>query len=172
MPQETPQAVVVVGVEVGQAPAILQQAAVFAARFDARLLCAYADRSATMMAASAYGPIFAVEPDPPAPVFPPELREQIAAILPADLDWDTALLDGPPADALASLADTHDAALIVVGTRQATMRGAVGEFFNGSVAVQLTHRQHRPVLVIPADPTPAGHPLPWDDPTTPTGPAD
>jgi hypothetical protein len=35
------------------------------------------------------------------------------------------------------------------------------EFFTGSVAVQLAHHQHRPVLMIPLDPTGPDAPLPW-----------
>lgn len=163
MTEQTSRPVVVVGVEVDQPPVVLQQAALFATRLGARLVCGYADSAPAVLTAGAYGAMIApVEPLVEAPVFPTELQHQLAAALPSDLDWDIALLEGPAAGALGALADSLDAVLIVVGTRQATMRGAVGEFFTGSIAVQLTHRQHRPVLVIPTHPTPEHQPLPWD----------
>ena len=61
---------------------------------------------------------------------------------------------GDPAWALARLADEVDARYIVVGTREAGIRGSIREFFNGSVAVHLAHRQHRPVIVVPLAPVP------------------
>ena len=57
-----------------------------------------------------------------------------------------------------------DARYIVVGTREAGLRGSVREFFNGSVAVHLAHRQHRPVIVVPLAPIEGGEKLPWEDP--------
>jgi hypothetical protein len=36
------------------------------------------------------------------------------------------------------------------------------EFFAGSVAVHLAHRQTRPVVVIPTSPVPQGAALPWE----------
>jgi nucleotide-binding universal stress UspA family protein len=53
--------------------------------------------------------------------------------------------------------------LIVVGTRHPGVRAGAREFFGGSVAVHLAHRQHRPVLVIPLAPTPHGTKLPWEE---------
>jgi nucleotide-binding universal stress UspA family protein len=71
-------------------------------------------------------------------------------------------LVGNPAQALGDLADTLNASMIVVGTREATLRASLQEFINGSVAAQLAHRQHRPVVVIPLAPVPSDQPLPWD----------
>jgi hypothetical protein len=36
------------------------------------------------------------------------------------------------------------------------------EFFGGSVAVHLAHRQHRPVVVIPLAPVAFRDELPWE----------
>lgn len=69
-----------------------------------------------------------------------------------DLSWEVTSLVGDPASALSGLADTLDAPLIVVGTRRRGLGESVREFFTGSVAARLTHRQQRPVLVVPAPP--------------------
>jgi nucleotide-binding universal stress UspA family protein len=52
--------------------------------------------------------------------------------------------------------------MIVVGTREPGFRGTVHEFINGSVAAQLAHRQHRPVVVIPLNPVTDDDELPWN----------
>lgn len=70
-----------------------------------------------------------------------------------DLEWEVSSLVGDPASALSHLADTISAPLIVVGTRRRGLGESVREFFTGSVAARLTHRQQRPVLVVPAPPT-------------------
>ena len=48
-----------------------------------------------------------------------------------------------------------DAQLIVVGTRKRGIGESIREFFTGSVAARLAHRQHRSVLVVPL-----GEPVP------------
>lgn len=73
-------------------------------------------------------------------------------------------LAGDGAGALAHLADTVDAQLIVVGSRSGGVRASTHDFVGGSVAVQLIHRQSRPVLVVPVEPSPSGTSLPWEDP--------
>lgn len=52
---------------------------------------------------------------------------------------------GDPSRALSQVAEDRDAAMLVVGAR--TGAGRIAEFFTGSVAARLTHRQHRLVLV-------------------------
>ena len=66
--------------------------------------------------------------------------------------------------ALARLADICGVEMIVVGSRRRGVRSGLKEFFAGSVAAQLAHRQHRPVVVVPVHPVAAGTPLPWEDP--------
>ena len=51
-----------------------------------------------------------------------------------------------------------DARLIVVGTRKRGFGESIREFFTGSVAARLAHRQHRPILVVPL-----GEPVPDDE---------
>jgi nucleotide-binding universal stress UspA family protein len=52
--------------------------------------------------------------------------------------------------------------MIVVGSRRRGVRSGLKEFFGGSVAAQLAHRQHRPVVVVPVAPVPLDTPLPWE----------
>lgn len=61
------------------------------------------------------------------------------------------------------LADELEGDAIVVGTRKPGLRTTAHDFFNGSVAVHLAHRQHRPVIVVPLNPVASGESLPWEE---------
>ncbi len=63
--------------------------------------------------------------------------------------WEFRYLAGRPDRALTHLARAVDAAAIVVGTRAPGAGARAREFIDGSVAVQLSHHQHRPVLIVP-----------------------
>ncbi|MGV8977744.1 MAG: universal stress protein [Cellulomonas sp.] len=63
--------------------------------------------------------------------------------------WKFRYLAGQPDRALTHLARAVDAAAIVVGTRAPGPSARFREVIEGSVAVQLSHHQHRPVLVVP-----------------------
>lgn len=65
--------------------------------------------------------------------------------------WTTTQLVGDPALALKHYAEKVDASLIVLGTRKRGFGETLREFFTGSVAARLSHRQHRPLLVVPVD---------------------
>lgn len=71
--------------------------------------------------------------------------------------WSVRQLVGDPAMAIKSLAEQVDARLLVVGTRRRGLGESIREFFTGSVAARLAHRQHRPILVVPL-----GEPVPDD----------
>jgi nucleotide-binding universal stress UspA family protein len=73
--------------------------------------------------------------------------------------WTVRSLVGDPAMALKQLAEELDSPMIVVGTRRRGFGETIREFFTGSVAARLTHRQHRPVLVVPLQ-----EPVPDDEP--------
>lgn len=75
-----------------------------------------------------------------------------------DVDWSVRQLVGDPALAMKHLADQLDARLLVVGTRRRGIGESIREFFTGSVAARLAHRQHRPILVVPL-----GEPVPDDE---------
>lgn len=144
---------VVVGVYPGQADGVVLQAAVFAARFDAELVCAWVEPG---------------RPGLPAPSargasFDPYLSAHLERILGGhDIAWSTRQLTGDPARALGQLAESLRAAMIVVGTRDGTVRGSLQEFFAGSIAMTLAHRQNRPVVVIPLAPVSFDDDGPWE----------
>jgi hypothetical protein len=50
---------------------------------------------------------------------------------------------------LSQFSESADASVIVVGTRERVLGIRLEQLLVGSVAVDLTHRQHRPALVIP-----------------------
>jgi nucleotide-binding universal stress UspA family protein len=163
-----PPRTVVVGVVPNQPAAVLASAAPFARSLDAEIVCATVDASRYGVGEDADGrviawPVDADLADEQVEEFDPSLRDSIAAILdPLGVRWSTRALAGGAAQELSRLAEQLDAAMIVVGTRERGVRGSLHEFFSGSVAVQLAHRQHRPVLVIPLDPAGTGLELPWD----------
>lgn len=74
------------------------------------------------------------------------IKEQMAG---TDIPWRLELLAGRPDRALTHLARAVDAAAFVVGARSHRRRRRVSEFITGSVAANLAHHQHRPVLVVP-----------------------
>jgi nucleotide-binding universal stress UspA family protein len=63
--------------------------------------------------------------------------------------WSVHQLVGDPAIAMKQFADRIGAKLIVVGTRRRGFGESIREFFTGSVAARLAHRQTRPILVVP-----------------------
>ncbi|GAA5154878.1 hypothetical protein GCM10025768_26830 [Microbacterium pseudoresistens] len=67
------------------------------------------------------------------------------------LTWTARQLVGDPALAIKQLGNAVDAQLIVVGTRKRGLGESIREFFTGSVAARLSHRQSRPVLVVPLE---------------------
>lgn len=87
------------------------------------------------------------------------LRDVLAG---SRVNWDVRHLTGGPGLALSELAEEVDAGMIVVGARRRGVSGRVREFFNGSIAVQLVHHQHRPVLVVPTAPVSFGQQGPWE----------
>ncbi|MEW1963082.1 universal stress protein [Microbacterium sp. NPDC077644] len=81
-----------------------------------------------------------------------------------DLKWTARQLVGDPALAIKQLANKLDAQLIVVGTRKRGLGESIREFFTGSVAARLAHRQHRSVLVVPLeDAVPDDQPEIWTE---------
>ncbi|MDQ0726985.1 universal stress protein [Microbacterium sp. W4I20] len=78
------------------------------------------------------------------------VQASAAAILDGTgITWTARQLVGDPALAIKQLAGKLDAQLIVVGTRKRGIGESIREFFTGSVAARLAHRQHRPIMVVP-----------------------
>ncbi len=159
---------VIVGVMPNQSADVVRTAADFAARLGAELICAYVDMTRYPVEEAPDGTVttFPIDPEIPDVIveqFDPALAHEMEKILkPLDVRWSLRALAGDPAQALARLGNTFDAELIVVGTRRTGIRASMHEFFGGSVAVHLAHRQHRPVLVVPLDPIGPGEMLPWE----------
>ncbi|MGR0221282.1 universal stress protein [Agromyces sp. ZXT2-6] len=181
------QRTLVVGVMAAQPDAVATQAAALAAQLGTRLVCATVDAGRYVVEERPDGGIRSAPFDPDladadaafadadadagtangadAAVdrVDPELEARLHALLdPTGVAWETRALAGDPARALARLAETLDAMMIVVGTREGGLRGTLHELFNGSVAAHLAHRQHRPVVVIPLSPVGLGAALPWE----------
>lgn len=160
--------VVVVGVFPGQPDAVVLEAARFASAFGAELLCAHADSARYAFIGGYDGAIMSMPLDPDLtdaepPPFPPELAVHLEEVLaPMQVPFTTQELAGDPSLALARVAAQVHAIMIVVGTRRATVRGAIDQFLNGSVAAHLAHRQRRPVVVVPLNPSPPEERLPWE----------
>ena len=159
---------IVVGVDTGQPDSVVQQAAVFAEHFGAELVCAWVDTGRYVIEEHPDGSVSSLSFDPDLvdladEALPPRLVAQLAAALAGSpVAWSTRALAGNPALAIGHLADTLGAAMIVVGTRESSVRAGLQAFFSGSIAVRLAHRQHRPVVMIPLAPVPFEQRLPWE----------
>lgn len=148
---------IVVGVLPGQVRDVFTVAAAFAARFALPLICVTVDPSLLDTGTRADGSeiIESLDPDAAdATLHPLEdedvaLARQLAASHAVTVEFLTCV--GDPARALAATAEERGAAAIVVGTQ--TGRRRVAEFLTGSIATRLAHHQHRPVVVVPIDPT-------------------
>jgi len=154
---------VLMGVVPGQPLAVAHRAAELAYSLGVKLICAYVDVT-TYLAEEPDGRVEAL------PIDPDGLDDDIEGISAgisghladalhgAGIDWSFVTLAGDPARALGRLAESTDASVIVVGTRERGFGARFEEFLGGSVAVHLTHRQHRPVLVVPLAPHSKRHP--------------
>ncbi len=159
--------VLVVGVKKGQPDGVVRGALKFAQRLDAQLVLATVDNTRYTVRHDPVGIVAAFSIDSDAPdvieeVVDPQLADHVRDLLESSgVEWSLRALAGDPAHELATLADELDAVAIVVGTRDRGLRSGALEFLNGSVAVHLAHRQHRPVIVIPLDPAARHESLPW-----------
>ena len=159
---------IVVGVTPQQPPMVVQWAARFAQQFDAVLVCAHVEAANYVIEEHPDGSVVSRPIDPDVPdwdnaVFDPDLATRIRDLASeAGVQVEFREIAGDIGHALARLADVLDAAMIVVGSRRGGgIRTSMHEFFGGSVAVHLAHRQPRPLVVIPLSPKPQGR-LPWE----------
>lgn len=158
----------VVGVMPRQSERVVREAVRFAEMFGASLVLATVDTTRYTTAHNPDGSVaaFSIDPDTAEVVteeFDPELADRMRALVePSGIPFTVRALAGDPAHELARLAHDLDAVAIVVGTRKPGLRTTAHEFFNGSVAVHLAHRQHHPVIVIPLDPVARDERLPWE----------
>ncbi|MBG6215028.1 nucleotide-binding universal stress UspA family protein [Cryobacterium sp. CAN_C3] len=165
---QVPASVIVVAVELGQPDAVILQACALATDLRCELVCAHVDLGRYPVQEHPDGTIVSVPFDPDLPElgegeFDPKLAEHVTAVLArVNVTYTLRALAGDPARALSHLADMVNARLIVVGTHHPGIRRGVRDFFNGSVAVHLAHRQHRPIVVVPLAPVTGDGKLPWE----------
>lgn len=157
---------VIVGVAPGQPRHVVEQAAHFAARFGTELVCVFVDQSRLPLKEKADGSVVSAPIDPDSydaaeTTLDTGLAAELEQLLQGSgVSWRTLVLAGEVSAALGRLADRLDASMIVVGTHERSVGGSVQEFFNRSVATHLSHRQIRPVVVIPAHAPGIGSDLP------------
>lgn len=140
---------VVAGVAPGQSAAVVQRAAELASTLKVKLICAYVDITTYLSDEPEEQHGGAGEGDDPEGVSAGIRRWLQDFLGDADLRWTFLTLSGNPARALAQLAESANASVIAVGTREPALRTKLEHLVVGSVAVQLTHCQRRPVLVVP-----------------------
>jgi nucleotide-binding universal stress UspA family protein len=156
------QKAVIVGLQPGQPAQVLAEAIRYATLLKAPLMVVHVDvtRFVTYEDPDGYvhsAPID-LNLDAGAAEFEDVQKMASEALEKSDLVWATRQLVGDPALAIKQLADKLDAQLIVIGTRKRGIGESIREFFTGSVAARLAHRQHRSVLVVPQ-----GEPVPDDE---------
>jgi len=158
---------VVAGVVPGSGEAVVARAVEFADRFGTGLVCVIVEPDRVAFTEGIDGtvlsyPLESDELDAP-PVFDAELEALLRPIAEArGVPLATRALTGEPAHCLGRFADRIGAPMIVVGSREAGLRGSLREFFAGSVALHLTHRQQLPVVVVPLSPVTRSERLPWE----------
>lgn len=148
---------IVVGVLPEQPLWVLQVAADYARAFHASLVCVAVDASRYAFQELPDGTLLTAPIDPDSlegePMFSPDRLREIEDLLsPLGVAWTMRELVGVAADSLRRVADETDALMIVVGTREAGLRGALRSMLTGSIAARLSHRQYRPVVVVPTAP--------------------
>jgi len=144
---------VIAGIVPGQSSRVLREAAQYARMHGAALLVAHVDvtRFVSYEDPDGYVHTAPINLDAiPSEALETQLRDEATRALDgADIAWQLEMLAGDPALAMKDLAERTDARLIVVGTRKRGIGESIREFFTGSVAARLAHRQPRPILVVP-----------------------
>ncbi|MGV9768815.1 universal stress protein [Microbacterium sp. NPDC003461] len=146
------QGAVVVGAVPDQNPRVLREAARYAKLMGAPLVVVHVDvtRFVTYEDPDGYvhsAPID-INVDAGAEEFE-AVKAHAAEALDGRAEWTARQLVGDPALALKHFTTKIDAKLIVIGTRKRGFGESLREFFTGSVAARLSHRQSIPLLVVP-----------------------
>jgi nucleotide-binding universal stress UspA family protein len=134
---------------------VLREAVRLARQFKAVLVCANVEAGSYVVAEHPDGSVESrpIDPDQPdwnTAVFNGGLAHRIREV--ADKEGvrvEFRELAGDIAHALGRLAEVLDAEMIIVGSRRGGLRSTMHDFFGGSVAAHLAHRQPRPVVVVP-----------------------
>lgn len=149
---------VIVGAIPDQPPRVLKEAARYAQLFGAPLIVAHVDVTRFITYEDPDGYVHSAPIDIDITTGEVQLQavtDAAASVLgesgTAGVEWTVRQLVGDPALAIKQLADASQARLIVVGTRRRGLGESIREFFTGSVAARLAHRQSRPILVVPLE---------------------
>ncbi|MBO9625904.1 MAG: universal stress protein [Microbacterium sp.] len=162
----TLQKAVIVGLQPGQPRHVIEEAVKYAKLLSVPLVVAHVDVTRFVTFEDPDGYVHSAPIDinfeAGAAEFEAVQAEAAAALDGSGLTWTARQLVGDPAIAIKQLANKLDAQLIVVGTRKRGIGESIREFFTGSVAARLAHRQHRSVLVVPLEePVPDSQPEIW-----------
>ncbi|MCR2813118.1 universal stress protein [Microbacterium sp. zg.Y1090] len=153
--ETTPQHAVLVGAIPGQPPRVVKEAAQYAKLLGAPLVVVHVDVTRFVTYEDPDGYVHSAPLDLNIATGEGDLEAvtdaATAALKGLDMPFTVRQLVGDPALAMKHLAEQTDARLIVVGTRRRGIGESIREFFTGSVAARLAHRQHRPILVVPLD---------------------
>src|SRR5690349_5746604 len=153
---------VIVGVIPDLSPRVVKEGARYASLFGAPLVVVHVDVTRFVTYEDPDGYVHSAPIDMNIAASEGDLaivQSQTAASLEGrQVDWSVRQLVGDPALAMKHLAEQVDARLIVVGTRKRGLGESIREFFTGSVAARLAHRQPRPILIVPL-----GEPVPDDE---------
>ncbi|WP_150953585.1 universal stress protein [Microbacterium testaceum] len=158
---------VIAGVVPGQSVRVVREAAHYAALAHAELVVAYVDTTRFVAFEDPDGYVHSSTVDVAGVAAKAALDEvrrmATEALAGSGVSWSVRQVIGDPALALIQLADEVEASVIVVGTRKRGLGESLREFLTGSVAARLSHRQRRPVLVVPqGEPVGAEDQLPWE----------
>ena len=161
------QKAVIVGMQPEQNPRVLQEAIRYATLLSAPLVVVHVDVTRFVTYEDPDGYVHSAPIDmnieTGAAEFEHVTEAATKALQGSGLVWTSRQLVGDPALAIKQLAGKLDAQLIVIGTRKRGIGESIREFFTGSVAARLAHRQHRSILVVPL-----GEPVPDDEEIWPT----
>ena len=134
-------------------PRLVYSAAELAAALDVHLVCAYVDPSSVLTewepqrirTALSLDPVVNEEALYPAK----EVRSRIAGLLgPDGTAWSFRELHGDVSTALARLADSTGACMVMVGNGRPGVLAKLSRSMEGAVADRLTRIQNRPVVVV------------------------
>ncbi|WP_166404693.1 universal stress protein [Labedella endophytica] len=157
---------VLVGIVPGQPEAVLRVAAEYAVAFGAELVVAWVDATRYTAGLWADGSVAFVPYDAnvESEIDSTWIDDQVRPTLESSgARWRVVTAEGEPSAALCSIADREEVGSIVVGTREPGFRAGLQEFFTGSIAAHLAHRQRQPVIVVPLSPVRRTEELPWSD---------
>jgi nucleotide-binding universal stress UspA family protein len=152
-PAPVPAGAVIVGVVPGEPARVVREAARYAKLFGAPLLVVNVDVTRFVTYEDPDGYVHSAPIDLNVATGQNELAivtaETTKLLEGRGVAWSIRQLVGDPALAMKHLAEEVDARLLVVGTRKRGFGESIREFFTGSVAARLAHRQTRPILVVP-----------------------